>query len=80
MSGRLPAAQAREYLSGLLIGAEWHDVLRRSGQAPSTITLIGSAELAERYASVGKLFGCSITTLDARSVQLAAWQALCPTA
>lgn len=80
VSGRLPAAQAREYLSGLLIGAEWHDVLRRSGQAPSTITLIGSAELAERYASVGKLFGCSITTLDARSVQLAAWQALCPTA
>ncbi len=80
VSGRLPAAQAREYLSGLLIGAEWHDVLRRSGQAPSRVTLIGSAELAERYASVGKLFACSITTLDARSVQLAALQALHPTA
>ena len=80
VSGRLPAAQAREYLSGLLIGAEWHDVLRRSGQAPSHVTLIGSAELAERYASVGKLFGCSITALDARSVQLAALQALHPAA
>jgi 2-dehydro-3-deoxygalactonokinase len=80
VSGRLPAAQAREYLSGLLIGAEWHDVLRRAGHAPSRVTLIGSAELAERYATVGKLFGCSIMTLDARSVQLAAWQALRPAA
>jgi 2-dehydro-3-deoxygalactonokinase len=76
VSGRLPAAQAREYLSGLLIGAEWHDVRRRSGQAPGRVTLIGSAQLAERYASVGAMFDCSVSALDARSVQLAAWQAL----
>jgi 2-dehydro-3-deoxygalactonokinase len=80
VSGRLPAAQAREYLSGLLIGAEWHDVLRRSGSsAPTRVTVIGSAQLAERYATVGAVFGCGVTALDARSVQLAALQALRPT-
>ncbi len=78
VSGRLPAAQAREYLSGLLIGAEWHDVLRRSGSAPARVTVIGSAQLAERYATVGAMFDCHVAALDARSVQLAALQALRP--
>ena len=79
VSGRLPAAQAREYLSGLLIGAEWHDVLRRSGSAPASVTVIGSAQLAERYATVGAMFDCRVAALDARSVQVAALQALRPT-
>lgn len=30
VAGRMPASDAREYLSGLLIGAEWHDVVRLS--------------------------------------------------
>ena len=72
----MPAADAREYLSGLLIGAEWHDVVRRAGQAPEHITLIGSAELARRYARVVGASACRITTLDARQVQLAAFGAL----
>lgn len=72
----MPAGEAREYLSGLLIGAEWHDVVRRAGQAPHRITLIGSAQLAARYACVAEAAGCHITTLDARSVQLAAFAAL----
>ena len=76
VAGRMPAGEAREYLSGLLIGAEWHDVVRRAGQAPHRITLIGSAQLAARYAGVAEAAGCHITTLDARSVQLAAFAAL----
>lgn len=76
VSGRLPASDAREYLSGLLIGAEWHDVQRRAGRAPSRVTLIGSAQLEQRYASVAALFGCEITALDAREVQLAALRAM----
>lgn len=76
VAGRMPAGEAREYLSGLLIGAEWHDVVRRAGQAPHRITLIGSAQLAARYARVAEAAGCHITTLDARSVQLAAFAAL----
>ena len=76
VAGRMPAAEARDYLSGLLIGAEWHDVVRRAGQAPKNITLIGSAPLAKRYAQVAQGSGCHITALDARSVQLAALAAL----
>ena len=76
VAGRMPAGEAREYLSGLLIGAEWHDVVRRAGQVPHRITLIGSAQLAARYARVAEAAGCHITTLDARSVQLAAFAAL----
>ena len=76
VAGRMPAVEAREYLSGLLIGAEWHDVARRAGQAPTHITLIGSASLAQRYGRVAEAAGCRITTLDARSVQLAALGAL----
>ena len=76
VAGRMPAGEAREYLSGLLIGAEWHDVVRRAGQVPHRITLIGSAQLAARYARVAEAAGCHISTLDARSVQLAAFAAL----
>jgi 2-dehydro-3-deoxygalactonokinase len=76
VAGRMPAAEAREYLSGLLIGAEWHDVVRRAGRAPTSVTLIGSASLAQRYGRVAEAAGCRITTLDARSVQLAALAAL----
>lgn len=72
VAGRMPARHASEYLSGVLIGAEWHDVARRAGGAPKRATLIGSPQLARRYASVAALFGCHIDHLDARSAQLAA--------
>ena len=76
VAGRMPPGHARDHLSGLLIGAEWHDVARRAGRVPERITLIGSAPLQARYADVGRQFGCTVTALDARTVQLAAWQAL----
>ena len=77
VSGRMPARHAREHLSGLLIGAEWHDVAHRAGRVPGHLTVIGSAQLAGRYAAVGATFGCRVTALDARAVQLAALKALC---
>jgi 2-dehydro-3-deoxygalactonokinase len=76
VAGRMPAGQAREYLSGLLIGAEWHDVVRRAGHVPGRVSLIGSPELAQRYASVAQAAGCRIDCLDPRNVQLAAFGAL----
>jgi 2-dehydro-3-deoxygalactonokinase len=76
VSGRMPAALAREYLSGLLIGAEWHDIARRSSHLPKKVTLIGSAALERRYARVGALFSCEIQALPARDAQLAALKVL----
>jgi 2-dehydro-3-deoxygalactonokinase len=72
VAGRMPAAHMSEYLSGLLIGAEWHDVSRRTGGAPQRVGLIGSPELAQRYAGVAALFGCHIDVVDSRGAQLAA--------
>jgi 2-dehydro-3-deoxygalactonokinase len=76
VSGRMLARGAREYLSGLLIGAEWHDVARRIGRMPERVTLIGSAGLVAPYAAAAAAFGCTLTPLDAREVQLAALHAL----
>jgi 2-dehydro-3-deoxygalactonokinase len=76
VSGRMPAALARDYLSGLLIGAEWHDLARRSNHLPKKVTLIGSPALERRYARVGALFHCEVQALPAREVQLAALKVL----
>jgi 2-dehydro-3-deoxygalactonokinase len=76
VAGRMPAADAREYLSGLLIGAEWHDVRRRTGALPPRVALIGSVDLENRYAAAGAAFGCEIVRIDARDAQLAALRVL----
>jgi 2-dehydro-3-deoxygalactonokinase len=76
VTGRMPARHARDYLSGLLIGAEWHDVARREGRMPSRVTLIGSSTLVPPYAAAAALFGVALHALDARAVQLAAFHAL----
>jgi 2-dehydro-3-deoxygalactonokinase len=76
VAGRMPAGDARDYLSGLLIGAEWHDVRRRAGRTPGQVTLIGSAALAQRHAQAAEANGCRLTPLDARAVHLAALRSL----
>jgi 2-dehydro-3-deoxygalactonokinase len=49
VTGALPPEQARAYLSGLLIGAEWHELRRRgAGHLPTTVTVIGAPHLAAR--------------------------------
>ncbi|MES2990282.1 MAG: 2-dehydro-3-deoxygalactonokinase [Pseudomonadota bacterium] len=77
VSGAMPAAHARSYLSGLLIGAEWQEVRRRhAGRLPARITLIGSAALAGHYMTAGAAFGVEVVRLDPRAVYLAALAAL----
>lgn len=79
VSGAMPAAHAHPFLSGLLIGAEWHDVRRRNGGAlPARVTLIGSPALAEHYAVAGAAFGVHVEVLDPRVTYLAALAALQP--
>lgn len=73
VGGMMPADHARSYLSGLLIGAEWHDLRRRcGGRLPARATLIAAPSLAPRYADSARHFGVELQQLDARAVYLAA--------
>jgi len=78
VAGDLPKASARDYLSGLLIGAEWHDACGRAAGERAQVHLIGAPELARRYRRAGELLGASVVTLPADEMQLAAWPALAP--
>jgi 2-dehydro-3-deoxygalactonokinase len=65
VTGALPAGQARSYLSGLLIGAEWHELRQRgAGQLPGTVTVIGAPHLAARHAEAAQVFGVQLRHLD----------------
>lgn len=75
VTGDMPAAHARSYLSGLLIGAEWSDALR-APEPLRHVTVIGSEPLAARYAVAAAHHGCDVTLLDPREVYLAALNAL----
>lgn len=73
VSGAMPAGHLRAYLSGVLIGAEWHDLRRRcGGRLPAGVTLIGAPELAARHAEAARAFGVVLHRLDPREVYLAA--------
>ena len=73
VTGALPAGQARSYLSGLLIGAEWHELRHRgAGQLPGTVTVIGAPHLAARHAEAAASFGVHLHHLDPGTVQKAA--------
>jgi 2-dehydro-3-deoxygalactonokinase len=73
VTGALPAEQARSYLSGLLIGAEWHELRHRgAGQLPGTVTVIGAPHLAARHAEAAASFGVHLYHLDPGAVQKAA--------
>lgn len=77
VAGEMPAREAREHLSGVLIGAEWHDALQRFGAGALPLHVLGSAELAGRYRRAARRLGVTLQTIDAREAQLAAWRALC---
>ncbi|MEI6029085.1 MAG: 2-dehydro-3-deoxygalactonokinase [Betaproteobacteria bacterium] len=65
VTGELPPEQARDYLSGLLIGAEWHELRRRgAGRLPDTVTVIGAPQLAARHAEAAQAFGVRLHHLD----------------
>ncbi len=65
VTGELPAEQARDYLSGLLIGAEWHELRRRGvGRLPDAVTVIGAPQLAARHAEAALVFGVHLHHLE----------------
>jgi 2-dehydro-3-deoxygalactonokinase len=65
VTGALPPEQARAYLSGLLIGAEWHELRRRgAGQLPASVTVIGAPHLAARHAEAATAFGVTLHHLE----------------
>jgi 2-dehydro-3-deoxygalactonokinase len=76
VAGDMAAASARDHLSGVLIGAEWHDGLQRFGHAGEPVVVIGDAELARRHLQAAQQLGVPVTLVDARAAQLAAWSAL----
>jgi 2-dehydro-3-deoxygalactonokinase len=64
--GELSAPEAREYLSGLIIGGEMHEALASlPGPAPRRILLLGSDELARRYATAFQRSGIATVKGDA---------------
>jgi 2-dehydro-3-deoxygalactonokinase len=83
VSGDMPAAQARAYLSGLLIGSELQDIRRQMRNGPShdgqgasplplTVRLIGTPALAQIYQNAAKLLEVQLELVDARSAFIAA--------
>jgi 2-dehydro-3-deoxygalactonokinase len=73
VTGALPPEQARAYLSGLLIGAEWYELRRRgAGQLPASVTVIGAPHLAARHAEAAYAFGVTLHHLEPGQVYKAA--------
>ena len=78
VAGAMPAAEARDQVSGLLLGAEWHDALRREGGAIGRVSVIGAPALAERHRQAGALLGVAVDLIDPRQAYLAALARLRP--
>jgi len=76
VAGDMPARDAAAYLSGALIGAEWHDTLRHAEGKLGTVHVIGAPALAQLHRRAGHLFDVPVSALDARAVQRAALVAL----
>ncbi|MEK8049049.1 2-dehydro-3-deoxygalactonokinase [Ideonella sp. DXS22W] len=76
VTGALDAAASGAYLSGLLLGAEWHEAAAWSPADEAPVQLIGSPALCRLHARCAELLGRRTVTLDIEAVQMAAWQAL----
>jgi 2-dehydro-3-deoxygalactonokinase len=76
VTGGMPASQARSYLSGLLIGTEWSDAVRRSTHRLRRIHLISSPGLADRYRLAAQRQGCELMLIDPAAAQQAAMRGL----
>ena len=75
VAGAMPAALAGDYVSGLLIGTEWHDALARERAAGGQIErvwVLGAPALAERHAQAAAALGIGLETIDPRAAYLAA--------
>jgi 2-dehydro-3-deoxygalactonokinase len=73
----MPAAHTASFLSGLLIGTELHEVLRMNeGAITSSVQIIGSPALAERYLQALDLLGIRSRTWQPDQIYVAALRAL----
>ncbi len=76
VTGAMPAEHAREYLSGVLIGAELQEALGRGGPAARAVSIIASSALAARYREAAALMGVEARCLDPDAVYIAALREL----
>jgi 2-dehydro-3-deoxygalactonokinase len=73
----MPAEHAASYLSGLLIGTEIHDIVKRTGdQMRAPVQIIGSPSLAARYQNALEILGLSSTVWDPDEIYVAALRGL----
>jgi 2-dehydro-3-deoxygalactonokinase len=72
VTGAMPAAQARSFVSGLLIGAELAAALDLMGHRDGTVTTIAAPKLYAYYASAATRLGIDLLPLDADAVYRAA--------
>lgn len=71
VSGAMPAACARSFASGLLIGAEFAAAID-GGSAPARLSLLGSDALVARYRTAAAHFGIAAASFDPDAVYCAA--------
>jgi 2-dehydro-3-deoxygalactonokinase len=73
----MPAAHAASYLSGLLIGTELFEIVKKAGDAMSApVQVVGSPALTSRYLSALELLGIPARAWQPDGVYLAALRAL----
>lgn len=73
VTDRMPAAHSASYLSGLLIGTELFDILRRAPEGLSSpVQVVGSPGLSARYLSALELLGIETRAWQPDSVYVAA--------
>jgi 2-dehydro-3-deoxygalactonokinase len=72
VTGAMPAAQARSFVSGLLIGTEFVAAFDLAAGASEGLACIGSAALRDRYARAAGHFGMTLAGLDPDRVYCAA--------
>lgn len=63
LSGDMPEAAARGYLSGMLIGHEISAALRTVAAAPDKVALLGAPGLAGLYDEALRRLGCGVTRI-----------------
>ncbi|CAN7321582.1 2-dehydro-3-deoxygalactonokinase [Pseudoduganella sp. LjRoot289] len=72
VTGAMPAAHARDYVSGLLIGSEFVAAQDAGFDGAEPLTLIGAPALAARYGAVAALFDLSTIPVDPHRAYCAA--------
>jgi 2-dehydro-3-deoxygalactonokinase len=78
MAAGAVAAGSADYVSGLLMAAEWRDARRRGLSPVEPVRLVGEPALCARHARCAQHFGYHTTVLEPETVQRAAWRALLP--